>query len=355
MVTQSHWDEIPDVAEQTQLDAPIKVRWSGKDRARVRRGLRASLADGYMERGIGYPVMTRQETQIVIKTEEELEAFRAELSYKAKHRVADRINDEIDSQLPDDDDDEVEADCLRYDPPLQDHPCYTDTVVDFAVGDVVELLSYSGVRSIRADDGTFVGSEKVNPNGTSAYHVVREIDGYRVKVAWADHDDKLMWVPRDRIVGTSDHQKALFEYRREKERRRRERIARRKETDMDTLMESVVIPHARKVVAEVWPGGTVDVDEIKWFWNPQLSDAAGMAYHGRAVPERYVSGRLAIGLAPDYYYQKGIDELLAIVRHELIHIWQYVHPNGDGGHGPTFRQWIGDLDTHRHCKTWSKA
>jgi predicted SprT family Zn-dependent metalloprotease len=66
--------------------------------------------------------------------------------------------------------------------------------------------------------------------------------------------------------------------------------------------------------------------------------------------------RYAIGLAPDYYYQKGIDNLLEVVRHELIHQWQYQHPDGGrGGHGPKFRQWVDDLDTERYCKHWSKS
>lgn len=353
MVTQSQWDAIPDVAEQTELDDPIKIRWSGRDRARVRRGLNAALADGHMDRGIAAPVMGRQKTQIVIKTEEELEAFRDELTYKAKRRVCDRIESEIESQLPDDDDG---AAIVRYDPPLQDHPCYTDAPVDFAVGDVVELLAYSGIRTLRDDNGIKVGSVKCKPTGTSAYHVVREIDGYRVKVAWGDHDDSTSWVPRDRIVGTNVHQKAKFEYRREKARRKRARIEKRKETDLDTLMNEVVIPHARKKATEVWPGGTVDVDEICWFWNPQLSNAAGMAYSNGAVPKSMASGRLAIGLAPDYYYQKGIEELLDTVRHELIHVWQFEHENGksNGGHGPDFRQWMDEMGCNRHCKHWSK-
>lgn len=64
----------------------------------------------------------------------------------------------------------------------------------------------------------------------------------------------------------------------------------------------------------------------------------------------------AIGLAPGYYYQHGIDEMLAVVRHGLIHAWEYFHPDchTGGSHGPKFKQWIDDMDTHRHCKHWSK-
>lgn len=285
---------------------------------------------------------------------------------------------------------------IGYAPSIQDHPQYEDVDVDFEVGDVVEMLGYTGSKRVKEDgeyigviktigltdededgnlrhytlekeDGEFGGVKHAYFDPTDledipkdsdfidTYHVVQEIDGFRVKVAWKGKDDKAKWVPRSRIVGTNLHQKAIFEYQKEKKRRYREQVRQRKETDMDVLMEDVVIPHARKVVDEVWPGGSVDVDEIDWFWNPYLTDAAGMAYYGSAVPESMASGRYAIGLAPDYYYQKGIDSLLGIVRHELIHQWQYQHPDGgDGGHGQKFKQWMDDLDTHRHCNIWSK-
>lgn len=245
----SNYDEIPDVSEQTELDnGPVKVRWSGHDRRRVRRGIRAAVADGYIERGVAMPVMTRQKTQIVIKTEEELEAFKAELGYKSKWRVQERIEDEIEAQLSEDTDD-------------------SDTSL-----------------------------------------------------------------PED--------------YQR-----------RKTETDLDTLMEEIIIPHAQKWANEVWPGGTVDVDKISWFWNHHLSHCAGKAYWWGAEPDgHYEVSSPAVGLAPGYYYQHGLDEMLAVVRHELIHVWQKEHGMGksNGGHGSDFKQWIDDMDTHRHCKHWSK-
>lgn len=248
MATQSQWDSIPDVEEQTPLEnGPIKIRWSkdSRDRARVRRGLVAALEDGYMERAVAVPVMTRQKTQIVIKTEEELEAFRKEFEFKgAPRRTRKRIEDEIEKQLKGDDDDE--------------------------------------------------------PERSEAY------------------------------------------------KRRKE------ETDMDALLNDIVIPHARKHAEETWPGGTVDVDEIDWFWNPQLTSCAGRAYWGSSVPKTYADSPPAIGLAPGYYYKHGLDELLKVVRHELIHVWQRNHENGfdRGGHGQDFKQWLDDMDCDRYCKHW---
>ena len=122
---------------------------------------------------------------------------------------------------------------------------------------------------------------------------------------------------------------------------------------MDALLD-LVIEHARGRCAEVWPGGTVDVDDIHWFWNTRLSSSAGIAYP-RRNPKHGGEEHPAIGLAPDYYYQFGLDGLLKTVRHELIHQWQYEHPDGGyGGHGPKFRQWVDDLDTTRHCQHWNK-
>ena len=130
--------------------------------------------------------------------------------------------------------------------------------------------------------------------------------------------------------------------------------AKRRQADMDAILD-LTIEHARQRCSEVWPGGTVDPDEIEWFWNTRLVSSAGMAYPrsntnygGKEYP--------AIGLAPDYYYQFGLEGLLETARHELIHQWQYQHPDGfdRGGHGPDFKQWTDDLDTTRHCQTWDK-
>lgn len=249
MATQTQWDSIPDVEEQTKLEnGPIKIRWSGRDRARVRRALVASLEDDHIEHAVAVPVMMRQKTQIVIKTKEELEAFRSELAYTAKWRVERRIEREIEKQLNGD-------------------------------GDEVER---------------------------------ERSDSYK---------------------------------------------RRQEETDMSVVMDEIIIPHAKKWATEVWPGGTVDVDDISWFWNYHLTSCAGKAYWWGSEPnKRYDVSSPAIGLAPGYYYQHGLDEMLAVVRHELIHVWQKEHKMGksDGGHGPDFKQWIDDMDTHRHCKLWSK-
>lgn len=105
--------------------------------------------------------------------------------------------------------------------------------------------------------------------------------------------------------------------------------------------------HAGEVCESVWPGGTVDPDAIEWTWNGRLRSTAGRfrAHPDDRPPE--------VELAWGYYREHGLAELLSTVRHELIHAWQYFHPDGGRvGHGPTFTQWVEDLDTSRHCRRW---
>ena len=259
---------------------------------------------------------------------------------------------------------------LGYEPAIEDHPAYGERAEDpdYDVGDVVRVLGYNGVKAVRNGEDKHVGQirylsddmlkkyERGEVDLVHTHRVVREVNGHFVRVSTNGlslRDSTSEWIPDGRIVGVDrDATQQLAERRRKAEERQRE-IDRRKETDLDVLMEEVIKPHARKKVDEVWPGGTVDVDEISWFWNTRLRRCAGKAYWGGAVPQMAGGGRLAIGLAPGYYYQHGIDELLAVVRHELVHVWQYEHPDARGGHGPKFKQWLADMNTHRHCKHWS--
>lgn len=248
---------------------------------------------------------------------------------------------------------------ISYDPPIEDHPEYTPETPDFDVGDVVDVLAYNGLRVIRNDDGTVIGHEdtfKVFDSMESpylTYFIVTEMNGVKVKGKFhATGDEK--WIPRDMVVGLNPEKKAeLLEQQKKREERRRV-IERRKETDMDALMEDVIKPHARKIISDVW-NDTIDADEITWFWNPYLRTCAGRMYAGASVPKcaNNTGRRLAVGLAEDYYYTHGIDEILRTVRHELIHVWQHAHPAGGKiGHGPKFKQWLDDVDTDRYCKHW---
>ena len=351
MATQAKWDSIPDVEEQTPLPEPIKFDFRGNDRRRMKRMFRASVADGFMERAIGAPTLTRLKTRAVIKTEEELGAFQDELPYGNGD-----VRDEIQRQLREMYD--VQNRVVNYDPEPENHPAYTGEAVDLEEGDVVQVCRYTHKSELMRDRGARV-LEVSDPADATTDFIVRDVKPVAVLLesTHALNNDPEWW-RREAIVGRNLRKQAELERRAEKKRRERERVQQRKDVDLDVLMEEIIIPHARKKANEVWPGGTVDVDDITWFWSNRYSWAAGYAYYGNAIPQDVeVEGkRLAIGLSPHYYYQHGIDALLGVVRHELIHIWQYEHPDSPngGGHGRGFKQWLDDMDTHRHCNPYSK-
>ena len=246
---------------------------------------------------------------------------------------------------------------IAYDPTIEEHPEYTeDRPDDVSEGDAINVLGYTGIQMIDHDEGTamkFLSDDYEEPAIAARY--VTEVDGFKLRVKPHPSASMGEWIPETRVHSRCYRKQAKWERRSRNRRRRTRRIQRRKdETDMDTLLNDIVIPHARKKVSEVWSGGTVDLDATHFFWNTRLRSSAGMAYQDRAVPKK-IDARYAIGLAPAYYHRHGVDELLKVVRHELIHQWQFQHPDGGrGGHGPKFKQWIDDLDTHRHCKHWSK-
>lgn len=257
---------------------------------------------------------------------------------------------------------------LEYDPVIEEHPAYRPTDPEYRPGDVVRILHYDGFEFLRDNEGNQIGQrlyltddaeEKYHRGETnllSTHNVVFEedADSVRVSTGGLTMTGSSRWIPKTRVIEFNSEGTQLLHNRLRKQKNEQQEMARRKEeTDLDALIDDVIKPHARQKVAEVWPGGTVDVDEISWFWNTRLRRCAGKAYSGNAVPQMAGDARLAIGLAPRYFYKHGVEELLSVVRHELIHIWQYEHPDSNkGGHGPKFRQWLDDMDTHRHCKNW---
>jgi len=127
--------------------------------------------------------------------------------------------------------------------------------------------------------------------------------------------------------------------------RTREAVVQAPPDDREAVLQATQV-HAREVCSSIW-SHTVDPDQITWVWNNRFRSAAG-----RYTPRTRRDGP-RIELAWGYYSLHGWLEYLKVVRHELIHAWQDFHPDGGGlGHGPKFKQWIEDLNTHRHCKCW---
>lgn len=253
---------------------------------------------------------------------------------------------------------------ISFDPSIDAHPMNQPTP-DFEVGDVVRILPYNGGRMIR-EDGETIGMERylsddANASEGPTWEVV-EIDGIRWRGIFSPNNDPEngQWFPRDIVYAIDEETKREWEERREQRRQRLERVEARKNQDRDEVMQ-VCIAHARKVCTDVWPGGTVDPDEITWFWwKSSGSNTYGRCWeyardssaehHGAEIVD---PRKPAIGLNWSTYVNHGMDRMLQTVRHELVHAWQALHDNCNSiDHSQTFKQWCPDmgLEKKRHIE-----
>lgn len=79
MATDEQWNALPGVEEQDELPEPIKIRWDGDARHRVRTGLHAALESDWTGRALAIRCFDRQKTNVVVRTREERDALLAEL------------------------------------------------------------------------------------------------------------------------------------------------------------------------------------------------------------------------------------------------------------------------------------
>ena len=103
--------------------------------------------------------------------------------------------------------------------------------------------------------------------------------------------------------------------------------------------------HAVAVAAEHFP--ELPVDAIDWETSTRMQRSAGRAIYD------YRSEAITIRLSWDAYEAYGWKQFARVVRHELIHAWQY-HEYSEADHGPTFRQWVEPLETDRHCEQYTE-
>lgn len=111
----------------------------------------------------------------------------------------------------------------------------------------------------------------------------------------------------------------------------------------EALCERAAI-HASEVAAEHFPD--LPVAEIDWETSPRMQRSAGVAIYD------HQSEQITIRLSGDAYESYRWEQFSRVVRHELIHAWQY-HEYNEADHGPTFHQWIEPLQTDRHCKRYT--
>lgn len=104
--------------------------------------------------------------------------------------------------------------------------------------------------------------------------------------------------------------------------------------------------HANEVAAEHFP--ELPVEAIDWETSTRMQRSAGVAIYERQ------SEQITIRLSWDAYKAYGWEQFSRVIRHELIHAWQY-HKYDEADHGSTFRQWIESLKTDRHCEGYAES
>lgn len=103
--------------------------------------------------------------------------------------------------------------------------------------------------------------------------------------------------------------------------------------------------HADEVAAEHFP--ELPVATIDWETSTRMQRSAGVAIY------EHQHEQITIRLPWDVYEAYGWDQFSRVVRHELIHAWQY-HEYGEANHGSAFQQWVEPLETDRHCEQYAE-
>ena len=92
----------------------------------------------------------------------------------------------------------------------------------------------------------------------------------------------------------------------------------------------------------------VDPDALAWEVSDRAKRRAGACRYDPATGE--VTIRLARRAADTFSW----DEFARVVRHELVHAWEY-REFGEAGHGPRFRAQADRLDVTTTCPTFAAA
>lgn len=92
----------------------------------------------------------------------------------------------------------------------------------------------------------------------------------------------------------------------------------------------------------------VDLDPVEWTVTSRAKRRAGLC---RYDPE---TGAITIRLTWPAYEALGPERFRGVVRHELIHAWQY-QTVGEADHGERFRRQADRLDVSVRCPTFTPA
>jgi len=108
--------------------------------------------------------------------------------------------------------------------------------------------------------------------------------------------------------------------------------------------EAELLDRAREYAAMI--DLDVDLDAVSWEVSRRAKRRAGAAVYHR--DEESVTIRLTWAA----YRSFGWDEFTDVIRHELVHAWEFLE-HGESGHGERFRAKAEAVGASRHCPSFS--
>jgi len=112
----------------------------------------------------------------------------------------------------------------------------------------------------------------------------------------------------------------------------------------DPRTEAELLDRAREYAATI--DLDVDLDAVSWEVSRRAKRRAGAAVYHRADES------VTIRLTWAAYRSFGWNEFTDVIRHELVHAWEFLE-YGESGHGERFRAKADAVGASRHCPSFS--
>ena len=111
--------------------------------------------------------------------------------------------------------------------------------------------------------------------------------------------------------------------------------------------DEAILAHARVHARSVAEDVGVDLDRLSWAVSSRAKRRAGACrYDAESETATIVLSRRA-------YCAFDRDRFEAVVRHELLHAWEFQR-FGESDHGPRFRERAAELDVSVHCDSFTE-
>jgi predicted SprT family Zn-dependent metalloprotease len=92
----------------------------------------------------------------------------------------------------------------------------------------------------------------------------------------------------------------------------------------------------------------VDTDALAWDISNRAKRRAGCCRYQQAT------GQITIILTWPAYQEFGWAEYTGVIRHELVHAWEFEH-FGESSHGKRFKRKAREVDAPLHCRSFTDA